>query len=360
MLVSVVALLAGAWCARPADGAPLQTIDGYQYLNESGIITIYSANGDFITQGTATDGGGVGSNGPAILWILFGIFLGLPLAGAGIRLGRYSTGMGFGLLLTFLSWIAIINTMSSNGIPDLAVVLVLFLLFLCGFVGGFFAIDFRSDVFLGLVGGASVAMRLVLLRDNLLIPVEFVNWLLIGLFGGLGFILSVFWQRLGVIFGTVSSGSFLVLIAIDSIVNQQDGLSRGLRLLFDKNKAHVADIAIDGYYPLATTLAWTSVSLALIPFAFGFQYYYWRSIPFWSPATERALSYYANSPQPAEKTVKDNAYIKKHREKPKNERASIGIDLKRGPKMPKPIRLTFGKSTIMKPEKSSEAHRLSF
>lgn len=92
-----------------------------------------------------------------------------------------------------------INTMTSNGIPDLAVVLISFVIFLCGFLGGYFAIEYRSDVFLGLIGGAAFATRIVLLRDNLLVPADFVNWLLIGLFGGLGLILSVFWQRLGIV-----------------------------------------------------------------------------------------------------------------------------------------------------------------
>lgn len=103
MLPSSTALLVGAWYALPTAGAAVSTIDGYQYQNESGVLSIYDNGKDsFITQGVATDGGGVGSNAPAILWILFGVFVGVPLSGAGIRLGRYSAGMGFGLLVTFL------------------------------------------------------------------------------------------------------------------------------------------------------------------------------------------------------------------------------------------------------------------
>ncbi len=48
-----------------------------------------------------------------------------------------------------IAWVGIINTLSTNSISDLAIVLVLFVLFLCGFLVAFFTIEYRSDVFLG-------------------------------------------------------------------------------------------------------------------------------------------------------------------------------------------------------------------
>jgi len=98
----------------------------------------------------------------------------------------------------------------------------------------------------------------------------------------------------------------------------------------------------------------------LIPFAFGFQYVFWRNMPFWSPETERALSFYANAPLSVDKAVGGGPYIKNHREKPRKERASLGIDLRRGPKVPKPIRLNFGKPSAMMPNKVPKNIRFSF
>ncbi len=81
----------------------MRGFDGYQYQNESGVISVFDdGTGQFIPQGSATDGGGVRFNAPAVLWLLFGLFVGLPLSGTGVRLGRYAAGSGFGLLLTFL------------------------------------------------------------------------------------------------------------------------------------------------------------------------------------------------------------------------------------------------------------------
>ena len=53
-----------------------------------------------IPQGPATDGGGHDFNGPAILWIIFSFVIGPPMAFAGIRGWRLTTGVGLGLVAT--------------------------------------------------------------------------------------------------------------------------------------------------------------------------------------------------------------------------------------------------------------------
>ena len=55
-----------------------------------------------IPQGAATDGGGVDFSVPAIIWLAFVFAVGAPLALAGIRLSRATTGAGIGLTLTVL------------------------------------------------------------------------------------------------------------------------------------------------------------------------------------------------------------------------------------------------------------------
>ena len=50
-----------------------------------------------IAQGSGSDGSGVDFSLPAILWLAFTFAIGGPLALAGIRLWRITTGMGVGL-----------------------------------------------------------------------------------------------------------------------------------------------------------------------------------------------------------------------------------------------------------------------
>lgn len=50
-----------------------------------------------IAQGAATDAGGVGHDAPALIWVSFSLVVGLPMAFAGIRGWRLTTGVGVGL-----------------------------------------------------------------------------------------------------------------------------------------------------------------------------------------------------------------------------------------------------------------------
>jgi hypothetical protein len=50
-----------------------------------------------IPQGPATDGGGVNFSPAALIWIAFSLLFGLPMAFAGIRGWRFTTGVGIGL-----------------------------------------------------------------------------------------------------------------------------------------------------------------------------------------------------------------------------------------------------------------------
>lgn len=74
-------------------------------------IVVTSADGSNVTvlnpdtrqgipQGIATDGAGVSFSPPAIIWLVFAFVVGVPLALAGIRLWRFTTGMGVGLAVT--------------------------------------------------------------------------------------------------------------------------------------------------------------------------------------------------------------------------------------------------------------------
>lgn len=152
--------------------------------------------------------------------------------------------------------------MNSTGVPDFLVFLLVLLLFGVGLGVGFLTVDYAiGSVMLGAVGGLSVGMRIVLLREGLLVPLFFVNWIIVGLFGLLGSIVVVTKERMGVvriclslsyttpgadliliqqIIGSSSAGTFLIGLGVDLFLNRQSGMSRGLRFLFDRNSNHLA------------------------------------------------------------------------------------------------------------------------
>jgi hypothetical protein len=53
-----------------------------------------------IDQGSASDGAGSGFNIPAVLWLSFGLTVGLYLTLGGMRLWRMTTAFAIGLILT--------------------------------------------------------------------------------------------------------------------------------------------------------------------------------------------------------------------------------------------------------------------
>jgi hypothetical protein len=160
----------------------------------------------------------------------------------------------------------LINTVNSTGISDIILTAVILVIFVFGFILGLFEIGRLSGIaLLGIIGGLAFGIRIILLRDNLLVPLFFVNWLVIAAFGAIGGLLIIFKQRVGITLGSASVGAFLFLLGIELAVNKQSGMSRGLRFLFDRNDAHIADIAIHGYKATLTIQILIGVSLALTP-----------------------------------------------------------------------------------------------
>lgn len=57
---------------------------------------------------------------------------------------------------------------------------------------------------LGVLGGFSIGVRIVLFRSGLLVPSYVINWVVILVFGLLGFFLVVARQRVGIVSGLIS------------------------------------------------------------------------------------------------------------------------------------------------------------
>ena len=66
--------------------------------NSTGVPQIFdSSTEQIIPQGPATDGSGTNFSLPAVIWIVFCFAIGIPMAVAGIRGWRLTTGVGIGL-----------------------------------------------------------------------------------------------------------------------------------------------------------------------------------------------------------------------------------------------------------------------
>ena len=100
----------------------------------------------------------------------------------------------------YLGWAALINAENASGIPDNIVILLTILLFCAGALIGFLFSEYGiGDFCLGAAGGLSVGIRIVLFRDDLLVPVFSVNWVIVGVFGVAGGLLVLFKRRTGIV-----------------------------------------------------------------------------------------------------------------------------------------------------------------
>lgn len=170
-----------------------------------------------IAQGSASDGSGVDFSPPAIIWLAWSFAVGVPLALAGIRLWRATTGASLGIACAVCGmqihlhkpllspdiptvWASFVNTLNAEGIPDLLLTVIVMGVFTIGFFLGLFQMARTAALFsLGTLGGLSVGVRFILFRSGLLTPSYVLNWIIIMVFGILGFLLIVFRQRVGIV-----------------------------------------------------------------------------------------------------------------------------------------------------------------
>ncbi|KZV68753.1 hypothetical protein PENSPDRAFT_581964, partial [Peniophora sp. CONT] len=226
--------------------------------------------GSSVTQSPATDGSGDGSRTsvPSLIWVSFCIATGLPLAIAGLRLcqWRISQAVAIGLALGVSAWAGLINTMTAPGISDTLLTIIV-----CGLMGGGFALGLFPFMrigglaLLGLLGGLAFGLRVVLLKENLLIPSFALNWVIVAVMAVPSLALVIWKPRIGTLFGVTSIGTFLLALAIDLLLHTTTAMSVGLRILFDGNSSHTDAIGALSYAPPLTTQIILGVSLALTP-----------------------------------------------------------------------------------------------
>ena len=218
------------WCFRLAYASPvvlpflsntLITRSAPIISNATGHPVVFNPNTQQqIPQSPASDGAGKNFSPPAILWIGFCSLVGPPLAIAGVRGWRITTGVGIGLsaavcctspvitypsdiLTRLIAWAAFISSVSSVGISDIFLTLIVLAFFTAGFVVGCFEIGrIPGIILLSIIGGLAFGIRVVIILKGLLISqpgLFFLNWLIVTAFAvaaGLQLLRS---QRAGIV-----------------------------------------------------------------------------------------------------------------------------------------------------------------
>ncbi|KAG1830090.1 hypothetical protein EV424DRAFT_311770 [Suillus variegatus] len=276
--------------------------------NKNGTVVVYSPlTGNEIPQGLATDGSGSGFSLPAVLWIAFSFTVGVPLMLAGFRGWRLTTGAAIGISVAVTSWSVFVNTLDNVGISDITLTALVLVLFCFGFIFGLLEVGRMVGLLqLGIQGGLAIGIRIVLLRNLLLVPEPaafFVNWLLIAFCGLASAVLVIWKQRAGLLLGSASVGTFLCVLGTDLAVNQQSGMSRGLRYLIDRNSYHVVDTTNNGYFPPTGTLVMVALSIALTP-AFAYAQHRFFKGPFCPVHDDDIESLHASNEFPADEEPK--------------------------------------------------------
>jgi hypothetical protein len=113
----------------------------------------------------------------------------------------------------FLAWAAIINTENSQGIPDMVLTLIIYIFFCVGVgLGAIIELGRLAGLaFIGITGGLSLGIRIVLFRSDLLVHIFFVNWVIIALFGLMGLVLLLFRQKIGIVCVSVVSLLYYII-----------------------------------------------------------------------------------------------------------------------------------------------------
>jgi len=185
--------------------------------NSSGVIEVFNPDTlAVIPQGDASDGAGTVGSPAFIIWVVFCFLVGVPMALGGVRGWRFTIGISLGCgaagcgmysvpfsvqcVLTHirleLAWAAINNAVNDQGISDILIVVIVLAFFSLGFILGMFEFARQAGMLvLAITGGLGFGLRVVVLRSNLLVPIYWVNWLIVGLFGALPAILFVWLDR---------------------------------------------------------------------------------------------------------------------------------------------------------------------
>lgn len=90
--------------------------------------------------------------------------------------------------------------MNAEGLSDLVLTLITLSFFVLGSLGGLFKFcSLAGLTALSILGGMSVGVRLVLMREGFLLHPTGLNWIIIVVCAAAGFVVTLLRQRLGIV-----------------------------------------------------------------------------------------------------------------------------------------------------------------
>ena len=94
--------------------------------------------------------------------------------------------------------------MNAAGLSDLTLTLIALSFFVIGSLGGLFRICRLAGLTaLSIIGGMSVGMRIVLMREGLLLRSTILNWVVIVICAVAGFAVTLLRQKIGIVRDTL-------------------------------------------------------------------------------------------------------------------------------------------------------------
>ncbi|PCH36610.1 hypothetical protein WOLCODRAFT_92076 [Wolfiporia cocos MD-104 SS10] len=260
--------------ATSVNATPLSSLSLHALSARSPPVVEHASNGTVsvvdpsddqtIAQGSASDGSGTGLTGTAIVWIVYCFVVGVPLAFGGIKFPRVTAGVGVGIAATVCLWAAFINTETAQPVSDWVITLIPVCVFVPGFSFGLFPYGrLAGTILITVASGFSWGARLSLFREDLLVRQVWGDWIIGAAFALINVVLIPHFERTAIALASASVGTFLIGLGIDLLIEKQNGMSWGLRYLFDRNKAHWLNLVYEGYKPTVATYIVLAISLAL-------------------------------------------------------------------------------------------------
>jgi len=212
-----------------------------------------------------------------VLTILYTLFVGTQLAFLSQKFEKVTLGNIASIPLSGLVWIALLNndmesmpsqpsvnamkTTSNSGLgfPSIGLILPIHAFGICLSILALRIKGFRQ-AFMGIMagsGGLFLALTLVLLREGLLIPLYFPNWILIIAGMAISEAVCIWSKSLIMIASPTLTGAFFIGLGIDIIVHRDGGALVGLKILFDHK------LSTDLYQPEESTQLIMGLSMLL-------------------------------------------------------------------------------------------------
>ncbi|OAV87560.1 hypothetical protein PTTG_05363 [Puccinia triticina 1-1 BBBD Race 1] len=259
----------------------------------------------------------------ALSSLLFSVpttILGLILLLLGRALPRFFNSFGFAAACAFPTWALSVNLAGPGGIAGRSYSQASQNIIIWGLVTATFLFGFTLSLLIGHYGypigryllsieaGLALGISLLIFSAQLTIHHTSIQYIFLALAAAIfGLIAIICRPSIGISTACASSGAFLFFLGVDLLAKENDGMSRGIRFLFDHNPHHAKDLA--NYNPPTVTRILLPLSWACMLFGAWYQYTF-LDRPYdtaWLPALHRK--------KPAESSVQSTVLIDQDTEK---------------------------------------------